>query len=672
MALYEFGVFTLDSENLSLTIKEGRIDASDKIIQFLVLLLESNGELVSKDDIFDALWPGQIVSEASLSRLVSDTRQLLAKFDERPFIRTIRGKGFRFDQTLRVAIVENESPPQTSVFSRHVYLLGFALFIVSVVFWLNIKDEPSLDDLAGFTIDSSSTVLILPTDITTSDDQDAWVKFGLMTMLTKTLEGYSGISVISVESTLAALGSLGISDFEQRDFSTLCFAMNCDYVVQSTLYMQGDSTALSYRLVGERQTSPDFHFPNNNIMTAGRLMASHLLSNILPKQTERLSLKSLYSDNPDANQNFALGANALHRGDYLGAKSYLELALRANPDYFWASAYLAESLYKSGDLDASEALLDKLSRKQSELDSTLFLENVRANILYTRGELQESNDVSERLIAQAELANNKEVLGILLMNTGSSYTALGELDKATDFLLRALAVFSDNGYKLREAQARLNLANALYLRDAVSQEAVEQYSKAEKLFRQFDAKGYLAYALTSQMHLKVDRDKFDEALSILAEIEQVYQEIGDVEGELLLLTEKANIAMKRGQLEFARAYLEKALDQAGSEYTFVRSHAAKLLTLVGLNTGDLTLANNAFSIIGENQWQDNRAVFALLGAHIAHASGELEEAVNRALSLKEQLQQEWSGAHQAYLELYEEDYEKGERYPIDYIAGKRL
>ena len=68
----------------------------------LGLLLERRGKLVTKDEIFAAVWPGMAVEEANLTVQISALRRILDRGRERgSCIQTVPGRGYRF-----VALVE--------------------------------------------------------------------------------------------------------------------------------------------------------------------------------------------------------------------------------------------------------------------------------------------------------------------------------------------------------------------------------------------------------------------------------------------------------------------------------------------------------------------------------------------------------------------------------------
>ena len=68
-----------------------------KAFELLDLLLDRRPRVLTKAQIRDVLWPGLVVGETSLPRLVADLRQALGDDVQRPrFIRTVHGYGYAF------------------------------------------------------------------------------------------------------------------------------------------------------------------------------------------------------------------------------------------------------------------------------------------------------------------------------------------------------------------------------------------------------------------------------------------------------------------------------------------------------------------------------------------------------------------------------------------------
>jgi adenylate cyclase len=68
-----------------------------RALNLLGLLVDRKGELVSKDAIMEAVWPGRVVEEANLNVQISKLRRILDQNREQgSCIQTIPGRGYRF------------------------------------------------------------------------------------------------------------------------------------------------------------------------------------------------------------------------------------------------------------------------------------------------------------------------------------------------------------------------------------------------------------------------------------------------------------------------------------------------------------------------------------------------------------------------------------------------
>jgi DNA-binding winged helix-turn-helix (wHTH) protein/TolB-like protein len=66
-------------------------------LKLLAHLVGRQGEVISRAELFDAIWPNQIVSDDVLTRAVSDVRTQLAKLDaSTKFIETLPKRGYRW------------------------------------------------------------------------------------------------------------------------------------------------------------------------------------------------------------------------------------------------------------------------------------------------------------------------------------------------------------------------------------------------------------------------------------------------------------------------------------------------------------------------------------------------------------------------------------------------
>jgi DNA-binding winged helix-turn-helix (wHTH) protein/Tfp pilus assembly protein PilF len=102
--LYRFGDFELDLDRAELRADGERVPLEPQVFALLALLVDARDRLVTKEEIFEKVWDGRIVTEAALASRIKTARQALGD-DGRTqrFIRTIHGRGFRFVAEVRIA-----------------------------------------------------------------------------------------------------------------------------------------------------------------------------------------------------------------------------------------------------------------------------------------------------------------------------------------------------------------------------------------------------------------------------------------------------------------------------------------------------------------------------------------------------------------------------------------
>jgi DNA-binding winged helix-turn-helix (wHTH) protein len=70
------------------------VELGTRAFDILMVLLEADGALVTKDDLLSRVWPGIFVQQANLKLHISTLRKALG--EDRNFIRTDFGRGYRF------------------------------------------------------------------------------------------------------------------------------------------------------------------------------------------------------------------------------------------------------------------------------------------------------------------------------------------------------------------------------------------------------------------------------------------------------------------------------------------------------------------------------------------------------------------------------------------------
>lgn len=101
--LYEFGPFRVDPDKQILLRENHQVPITSKAFETLLMLLRNSHEVVSKEDLMRAIWPDSVVEESNLSQNIFMLRKALGDTpEERRYILTIPGRGYRFVSEVRV------------------------------------------------------------------------------------------------------------------------------------------------------------------------------------------------------------------------------------------------------------------------------------------------------------------------------------------------------------------------------------------------------------------------------------------------------------------------------------------------------------------------------------------------------------------------------------------
>lgn len=113
---YRFGEFELDLAKVELRARGRLCPLEPQVFALLAFLVEHRERLVSRDELFEKVWDGRIVTDATLASRVKAARRALGDDGKaQRFIRTIHGRGFRFVAEVRAEHDELQLSPATDV-----------------------------------------------------------------------------------------------------------------------------------------------------------------------------------------------------------------------------------------------------------------------------------------------------------------------------------------------------------------------------------------------------------------------------------------------------------------------------------------------------------------------------------------------------------------------------
>ena len=124
--MFHFESYTIDPARRELRLADEVVHLEPQVFDLLVYLIENRDRVVSKDELFGAVWQGRIVSEATLSSRINAARRAIGDTGERQaYIRTVPRKGFLFAGNI-VRTKSGESASQVSSASSPAEIDGIA------------------------------------------------------------------------------------------------------------------------------------------------------------------------------------------------------------------------------------------------------------------------------------------------------------------------------------------------------------------------------------------------------------------------------------------------------------------------------------------------------------------------------------------------------------------
>ncbi len=160
--VYEFETFRLDAATKLLYRAGEQVDLTPKAVETLIALVESQGNVISKEELMQKIWADTIVEESNLAQYLHVLRKTLGETsDGKPYIETLKRRGYRFNGTVRIvqdgnglpppnrtrerfdADSPNESPTVANSFSRRVERRGNVLAVAD---WIETEENADIVD----------------------------------------------------------------------------------------------------------------------------------------------------------------------------------------------------------------------------------------------------------------------------------------------------------------------------------------------------------------------------------------------------------------------------------------------------------------------------------------------------------------------------------------------
>lgn len=508
-----FDRYVLDLDRGCLLLDRSEIVLRPKTFSVLRYLVENSGRLVSKDELFAAVWPNVAVTDDTLVQSISELRRVMGDDGVR-FIRTIPRRGYRFEAAVtdpatpsgHAATPEpdatdalapsSELPegvatvPARTGRSRLGYgvLAASAVLVIVVAYatWSSIPGAWLPSGLfAGLNPGSRPSELaerpaiaILPFLDQGDDSSREYFADGLTQDLITALGRFPELTVMSWNAVSAYRRGSTPSEIARR--------LGVRYQVEGSVLQTGDRVRVAAQLVdsdGRVLWSARFEEPYSDLFVLQDKITTQTAGVLAIRVTEIEQRRELNKTGANlVAYDYVLRARpALQRptrAELVQARSLLRRAIEIDPNYAAAYAALAETYFIATSMGWAESPSDAVGRAEDMANKALALDesDVRAHVILGRIDIFYQRYEQARIEMDRAIALNPNDAHALA-GRGNIRMWLGETDAAIEDLELALRIDPE-----LIAMDRFALSLAYYLKgryDAAAEQAALNLQRTE-------------------------------------------------------------------------------------------------------------------------------------------------------------------------------------------------
>ncbi|QDH68944.1 tetratricopeptide repeat protein [Marilutibacter alkalisoli] len=606
---YRFGDFELRPHSREL-LRHGRaVELQPKVFDFIACLLVHRGRVVDKNELFDVVWAGQVVTEAALTRCVMKARRALDDEADNPqVIRTVHGHGYRFvapvvpveepladapddlsaipgkpaadtpTASAPTAINSPDLPATRRTRRKRLVGLGLALCALALVaiggWWYGNE--------RGMPTDGPVRLAVRPFENGTGESRLDWAGLGLMGAIGDILRSGGRVGVLGAREVLDLEPRLDGLD-EAGRLARLRDIFGVTHLVEGRIERRGGQLRLDYVLV-----DPDGRRRVRTAVGADVTALAHAvgadLSVILGDSTQPPA-----SEDSFANEAYLRGRALRLQGDIPGSVEYFRLASEQAPGAFWPRYELALARRDLGEREEASVLLRELLEEADANDDArqrLGARNALAILLWRAGEDAEAERLLDEALAIADRHGDPERSATVLVSRGIIATYRNDLEAARDYLTRAISAEAAAGHEGPTGNVLNSLAQVdLRAGDLVS--AGRHLEGALARFRLTGDRRNEAVVLNGLADLRRREGRFEEARDLAGNVLAVHRALGNRTAEASALNGLAMAEAQLGHLRLAMEHASAALQLAesiGDRPTV--ANARSLLGQFSLDLGD--------------------------------------------------------------------------------------
>jgi len=137
---FYLGEYLVQPESLLLQLRDESIQIDSKIMSLLVYFAENQDRVISRDELIEHVWQGNIVSESSINWAISQMRKVLGdSAAQAKYLKTISKKGYQLTATVSIKINITQEVPlilesvETRIITKRNRVVGAFLLLLILV-----------------------------------------------------------------------------------------------------------------------------------------------------------------------------------------------------------------------------------------------------------------------------------------------------------------------------------------------------------------------------------------------------------------------------------------------------------------------------------------------------------------------------------------------------------
>src|ERR1700693_5240811 len=347
-----FGPFKLDSQERVLTALDGRIPLTPKALETLLMLVESNGHILEKDEILQHVWPDTFVEEGTLAQNISTLRKALGEGSNgHTYIETIPRRGYRFVAPVKVDTEGTSSEVKlvdTSLLSSN-FRSRIGTWVLAAVVLLGAGGYFFRKHLtrSARPLTNRTTLAVLPFENLSSEADQQYFADGFTEEMITQL-GDLDPGKLAIIARVSAMQYKGAG----KNAREIGQELGADYILQGSVTRDGDRVRITAQLVQTRDQTTlwarDYERGVRDILLLQSDVAGAIASEIKLKLSpeERVRLTVPRPVDPDAYELYLKGRyfwNKRSETNFVKAVDYFQQAIARDPNYAPAYAGLADA-----------------------------------------------------------------------------------------------------------------------------------------------------------------------------------------------------------------------------------------------------------------------------------------------------------------------------------------